>query len=323
MPAVQPEELLKDLEKVWAGLGKQDDAGQGVLRACAMTFLVVTEAGSASGSNIGETLAALMPEHPSRAVVVVLDPRAADISARVFAQCWMPFGRRQQICCEQIEITTPRDRLRDIATVILGLIVPDLPVVMWSRCPSLFELPEYNRLLPLIDKLIVDSAAVPDPAAFLRRLRAMPDLLVADLDWTRLTRWRETVASVFENPEFLEKLPSIRRVTVSYGGSRPPTRALYLAAWLAQCTGGKVPPVLRAEESHAGVTGLELQADGLTVSLHLAGGSQAELHAGSLVSLLSFERPNDYLVLREELTILGRDPAFDNAFAGAIALSAQ
>ena len=138
MPAVEPEKLLKDLAQVWAGLGKQDDVGHGVLRACAMTFLVVSEAGSAGGSDVGETLAALMPEHPSRAVVIVLDPKAADISARVFAQCWMPFGRHQQICCEQIEITTPRDRLKDIAAVILGLIVPDLPVVMWSRCPGLF-----------------------------------------------------------------------------------------------------------------------------------------------------------------------------------------
>jgi hypothetical protein len=78
---------------------------------------------------------------------------------------------------------------------------------------------------------------------------------------------------------------------------------------------------LQAEEGEGGVTGVELKAGDLTVSLHLTDGSQAELHAGSLVSLLNFERPSDYLVLREELKILGRDPAFDKALNGAIALS--
>lgn len=320
MPAVQPEKLLKELSELWVGLGKQDDAGHGVLRACAMTFLVVTE--SASGdANTGETLASLMPEHPSRAVVVVLDDKAEAISARVFAQCWMPFGRRQQICCEQIEITTPRDRLKDIATVILGLIVPDLPVVMWSRCPGLFDLPEYHRLLPLIDKLIVDSNQVADPPVFLKRLTAIPDVLVADLSWTRLTRWRETVAGVFENREFLDRLSAPDEITVSYSGEVAPTRAWYLAAWLARGLGGRIKPTLRHVGGEQGVRGLALKGSDFEVSVDLLDESQAELRTGSLVTRLIFQRPSDYDLLREELKIFGHDHIFEESLAGAITLS--
>lgn len=320
MPAVQPEKLLQELSELWVGLGKQDDAGHGVLRACAMTFLVVTE--SASGdANTGETLASLMPEHPSRAVVVVLDDKADAISARVFAQCWMPFGRRQQICCEQIEITTPRDRLKEIATVILGLIVPDLPVVMWSRCPGLFDLPEYHRLLPLIDKLIVDSNQVQDPPAFLKRLTTIPDVLVADLSWTRLTRWRETVAGVFENREFLDRLGAPDQISVSYSGEVPPTRAWYLAAWLARGLGGRIKPDLRHADGEPGVRGLALKGGDFEVSVDLLDESQAELRTGSLVTRLVFQRPSDYLLLREELKILGHDRIFEESLAGAITLS--
>ena len=39
--AVRPERLLKDLRNLWVDLGKQEPSG--VLRACAMTLIVVAE----------------------------------------------------------------------------------------------------------------------------------------------------------------------------------------------------------------------------------------------------------------------------------------
>lgn len=318
MPLVEPQKLLKELSELWVGLGKGEGASQGVLRACAMTFIVVTEA---ENTDVGETLAALMPEHPSRAIVVILDPKAEEVSARVFAQCWMPFGRRQQICCEEVEITTPPGKLKDIANVILGLTVPDLPVVMWSRCPSLFDLPEFSRLLPLIDKLIVDSNGVEDPRGFLQRLAAIPEVLVADLAWTRLTRWRETVAHVFANPEFSGQLPGIHEVVVDFGGDVAPTRGYYLAAWINACLGGKIQSSMHHVEAEAGIHGMALKNGGFQMSLELLDGSQAELRAGTLVTRLVFQRPNDYMLLREELKILGHDRAYERALAGALDMS--
>jgi hypothetical protein len=68
MPAaVQPEKILKDLGKLWVDLGTQDE--NGVLRACALTFIVVVQETQDAGV-IGETIAALMHEHPSRAIVI-------------------------------------------------------------------------------------------------------------------------------------------------------------------------------------------------------------------------------------------------------------
>ena len=92
---VKPERILKDLSKLWVDLAKQDP--NGVLRACAMTLVVVIEE-SRDAAEVGEAIAALMHEHPSRAIVLrVRGGEELDLEARVFAQCWMPFGRRQQI----------------------------------------------------------------------------------------------------------------------------------------------------------------------------------------------------------------------------------
>src|SRR5512147_1042888 len=129
--AIEPERILKELRNLWTDLGKEQE--HGVLRACAMTFIVAT-GGSGDEQELGEMIASLMHQHPSRAIVLRIRPGAFD--ARVFAQCWMPFGKRQQICCEQVEITSPDTALKDAASLITGIAVPDLPVVLYLRSPE-------------------------------------------------------------------------------------------------------------------------------------------------------------------------------------------
>ncbi len=42
---IQPETILRELAELWVTLGKESDPGQasGVLRACAMTLIAITE----------------------------------------------------------------------------------------------------------------------------------------------------------------------------------------------------------------------------------------------------------------------------------------
>ena len=104
---VAPEQILKELADLWVESGKQERAGSGagVLRACSMTLLVLAES-SEDTQVLGETIAALMPEHPARTILVRLSGEGERaLAERVYSQCWMPFGQRRQICCEQVEIT--------------------------------------------------------------------------------------------------------------------------------------------------------------------------------------------------------------------------
>ena len=113
---VAPDSILKELAALWTQEGKQ--GGAGVLRACSMTLVVIAEAGD-DASALGETVAALMPEHPARSILIrLLGDRERALSQRVYQQCWKPFGQRQQICCEQIEITASDAALADLPSVI-------------------------------------------------------------------------------------------------------------------------------------------------------------------------------------------------------------
>src|SRR5579872_349605 len=231
---INPERILRELSELWVSLGKESEAdqGSGVLRACAMTLIATVEE-SEDPSDIWATIAALMPEHPSRAIVIRLHPSTArELSSRVFSQCWMPFGHRRQICCEQIEIIASDASIPDLPPVILPLAVSDLPMIVWCRGPRLFALPDFPQLAGMAHKLILDSAAYPDPRSALLQFaeRAGKGGVLADLAWTRLTRFRELVSQIFQNRSYLARLPKRAQIRIGFGGDSPPTAAYYLAA---------------------------------------------------------------------------------------------
>src|SRR3954468_17402153 len=124
-----------------------------------MTLVAIAEE-SEEPAALGETIASLMPEHPARAILIRL--RGAGeraLSERVYQQCWKPFGQRQQICCEQIELTASDAALGDLPSVLLPLIVADLPVILWCRSPRLVMMPEFAEIARSATKVVLDSAA--------------------------------------------------------------------------------------------------------------------------------------------------------------------
>ena len=328
---IAPDRILHDMADLWVSLGKQGEGDAGVLRACSMTLMVAAEEAD-DPQEIGKTLASLMPEHPSRAIVIRF--RAEDqrsLAARVLAQCWMPFGQRQQICCEQIEITASDASLPDLTAVVLPLTVPDLPVILWCRSPRLFHLPAFAQLAVIAQKVVLDSAAFSDPATALKEMSeaAAAGRLIADLSWTRLTRWRELIAQIFENRAQLANLPLVSDILISHRGSATPATAYYLAAWLIDglANVGAHPRVrFRSDGGEPAwrFSLVELRAPGSAdaiASIALAEGHAAEVKTGGLVTKALLPALTDYALMREELAIPGRDPSFERALAAAAKLA--
>jgi glucose-6-phosphate dehydrogenase assembly protein OpcA len=316
---VAPDLILKELAALWTQEGKQGDAG--VLRACSMTLLVIAEAADDTGA-LGETIAALMPEHPARAILTRLqgDGERA-LSQRVYEQCWMPFGQRRQICCEQIELTASDAALADLPSVILPLAVPDLPVILWCRSARLVGRPEFGAIAGMATKVVIDSAAAADSRDAIRRMAdsVRRGGIFADLAWTRLTRWRETLARVFENRDTLAHLAEVNRVQVRFGSGYE-TAAWYMAAWAANALAsvGQVvaPVVLRQDESLR----LELSGGNFRVELSREGERLVTV-VNEQTNCTNLPRPTDYLLMREELGIVRRDAVFETTLASAARLA--
>jgi hypothetical protein len=92
---VQPEQILKDLGNLWTSIGEEErQQGQPtVIRACAMTLVVVTDEPD-EGHFASHTVSELIHEYPSRGVVLAVCENSKEEShTRVLAQVWKPFVR--------------------------------------------------------------------------------------------------------------------------------------------------------------------------------------------------------------------------------------
>ena len=314
---VSPEQILKELTQLWVSLSKQDnkETEAGVLRACTMTLIVVAEESEDVGA-LGETIAALMPEHPARSIMIRLRTDAgAPLSQRVYAQCWLPFGQRRQICCEQIEIMSSDAGLADVAPVVLPLAAPDLPVIIWLRCARLWEAAEFRPIAAMASKIVVDSASFADPGAGLQSLAASARrAVIGDLAWARLTRWREMISQFFDHREFLARLDGVTQVRAGFGRSDE-TSARYLAGWIAAALPHKPQLALVPGQD------LALELSGSEFQLRLSReGDQLKLTADGQSRTSNLPPSGDYSPLREELGLVRHDPVFERTLAAAAAI---
>ncbi len=319
-----PTASSRELADLWTStsVGDHAETGDGVLRACTMTLMVLAEA-SEDISTLGETVAALMPEHPARAILIRLSgPGERALTDRVYTQCWKPFGQRRQICCEQIEITASDAALADLPALVLPLAVADLPVILWCRATRLLGMPEFAEIAAMATKLVLDSAVMPDPRAALDSLaEAIRTRVLGDLAWTRLTRWREMLAQVFGNRQRLEQIAAISRVHVAFGPSYE-TAAWYMAAWVAGAlaASGARPQVTAASAADVPSIRVELEGGDLHVTL-VRRGDTLVATVNELSQCTNLAPPSDYLLMREELAIVRRDPTFEHALSAALRLA--
>ncbi|MBF0673060.1 MAG: glucose-6-phosphate dehydrogenase assembly protein OpcA [Salinibacterium sp.] len=162
-------------------------------------------------------------EHPMRVIVVSTPPDGeADSSARIDAQIRVGGDAGAS---EVIVLRAYGDIARSEESLVMGLLLPDAPVVAWwpGRTPEVVSESAIGRIA---QRRITDAAAQPDPAAFLRSRSVSYAPGDTDFAWTRLTLWRGQLAAVLDQPPY----EPVTAVHVRGSSESPST--LLLAAWL-------------------------------------------------------------------------------------------
>ncbi len=149
-------------------------------------------------------------------------------------------------------------------------------------------------------------------------------LPVADLAWTRLTRWRAVIAQLFESPRSRELLPRVQQLRVLYSGRRVPAQAFYLAAWILDALGREIDYRFDAVEGEpAAIQGIELSAEaGKLVSVRRSGDAVVTEVDGvrNCAGLPPLSEPQ---LLAEELSIAVRDSIFEKTLRRAARLAGE
>jgi glucose-6-phosphate dehydrogenase assembly protein OpcA len=304
--SVNPDRILRELADLWITTAKpveteSREESSGVLRACSMTLIALVDA-EENAMDLGETIAMLMRGHPSRAVVVRICEGAGRLESRVFQQCWMPFGQRRQICCEQVEITASADHICDIPSIVEPLAVPDLPSVVWLRSKRVCEDGEYAGLFSLGGKLIADSAHMGSPAFKTLAGFLNSGHVVGDLAWTRLTELRQLIAQLLDGCR-------PRTIRIRFTGSKPQAEASYLRAWLIDALPDTTVALDGGASGELPVVAVSVNED---IEIDLRPQS-AEYRTGSLKQTAKFKSGSDFDLLNEELGITVHDPIFERA----------
>ncbi len=258
-----------------------------------MTLVVVADEDVADEAMTAAQTAA--QEHPARLITVVLgDGRGA---ARVDAKVGIGSGASG----ERALIRLSGAVTRHPESVVLPLLLPDSPVVVWwpGRAP---DDPAADPLGRLGRRRITDAAAVPTgrAKAMLTQCRAYAPGNT-DLAWTRVTQWRALLAAALDqNPAKVS--------AVSVTSERISPSADLLSAWLADRLRVKVD---RHHSDGPGITQVVLSTRAGDIAIDRSDGRLATLSSpGQPDRPVALRRRTTEELLSEELRRLDPDDVY-------------
>lgn len=251
-----------------------------VARAAVLNLIVVATR-DVHAQRAARISAELATRHPSRAIVILSDrdPSAAAPSITLHCSAQPSDGDRlapfdaeasgsrdgspaksagRRLTYEQILVRARGPVEERIASAVIPLVLPDLPVFLWWTETPPIGSRRFEELLALADRLLVDSADFPRPAETLAALwRACvrsEGQGVTDFNWTRLTPWRELVTQFFDVPAWRPFLAGVRGVRASFGVDADgrdihPSQALLFIGWLASRLGWQTAEKMAPSEA--------------------------------------------------------------------------
>jgi glucose-6-phosphate dehydrogenase assembly protein OpcA len=261
--------IERELSAIWrSAADEREPARTSVTRTCVLNLVVLTFDGMRGVEPATAVIDRLTAQHPNRAVVVGVDAQAAVpyLDAWVQAHCQLPAPGRPQVCGEQITIEARGAAAgQALSGLMLPLLVPDLPVMLWLPACDALDQPLSQRVQRLADRVIVDSMTASRPLDSLRTLAELTarGVALSDIAWGRLTAWRELVAGLFDAADHREHLDGIYRVTIDHAGDDAAhAQALLLAGWLASCLDWQI-----VSHEHGGVVWMRQQRQPVRVEL--------------------------------------------------------
>lgn len=236
-------------------------------------------------SRAKRVLAGLAERHPSRTIILVPLPGRrsaveADATIRDFE---LPGGR--EVLSEVIQLRLRGEAASHPASVVLPLLISDLPAFCRWRGEPDWGSPALAELVDVCDRLVVDSSEWGRvPAAYADLAGLFPRAAVSDIVWRRTLPWRGALAARWPG------IRSLERLTVE----GPKADAHLLVGWLRSRLRREIALTRRAAELVRAV-----RVDGERVEPPIGN----ELSRSDLLSA--------------ELDTLTRDPIYETAVRAA------
>jgi hypothetical protein len=233
-----------------------------------------------------DTLSGLAERHPSRTILLLPQHDDEDgIDAGLSLRCFRLPGEDRLVCTEVIELRLRGRRRLVPASIVVSLLIADLPVFLRWRDQPPFGDGAFEGLVDLVDRLIVDSTEWDEvPGGYLRLAELFDRSAVSDIAWARTSRWRQQLASLWPG------IADVERIRVRGTAAQ----AYLIAGWLRSRLDR---PVALEHEPADRLLGVDVD--------------------GEATAFPPGDPPEPSDVLSEELDIFGRDPVYEAAARAA------
>lgn len=268
--------------------------------------LVVIAPGEERAISAAAALATL-PRNPSRTLFIVpRDPEGpATFKARMEVFCAVtPRGDGTAACTELLWIDASGEAGRHLSSIVPQLSLHDLPTLLWwdSQIDPLSR--DLHELFRGVDRVMVDGSQQRGVGIELMRELATATsaagVALSDFALIRQARWREAVASMFDERAVAPFLQNITEVRVSYAASvadQAPVNVVkptYHIAWLASRLGWSISaPLQHGPEGWSGAA----RHDARNIQLHLLPIANGERPGTTISLMLLGERRGETLEL--------------------------
>jgi glucose-6-phosphate dehydrogenase assembly protein OpcA len=175
----------------------------------------------------------LPQRHPCRGVLAVVSPGRHGLEASISAHCWRTSAGGRHVCSEEVVLRAGAEDEHVLASTVLALLVPELPLHVWVIGPIDLASHVAAELIDGADTVFVDTADAPDIAASLRAILAAHrkhGVAICDLAWRRMSVWRALAAQFFDGDEGLARLTQLQGVEIT-GGAGISSEMLLMAGW--------------------------------------------------------------------------------------------
>lgn len=241
------------------------------------------------GQYIDPALSALQP----RRLITLAPTIEADhqLETLVAAYCPLPEeGGGTTACGDVVVLRGSQNALEEGLAILQPLLPARMPAWVWWN-GSLDEAPDLlDQLAGTPRRLILDSAVgTPRQCLDLLRTRVQSGQAVNDLNWLRLSNWRETLAMVFDPPQRREALNHITQMEIDVESNHP-AQGLLLAAWIADRLGWKL---ISSDSDDEAINARFTRGDGVEVRFQLMSVpvGQPSVHPGQMVGLRLICKP--------------------------------
>jgi hypothetical protein len=250
---VQLQNVEEELSHLWRMSADNLRTSQNINVRTSVLNLVICAPDIETAQRASKLMRDLLSTHIARFTLLVLNSNQdapSSVSSWVTLRSFPIISDVMRHNFEQVTLLISGSAVHSAVSIVQPLLKPDLPIYLWWLNDPPQNSPAFTDLVKMSTRVVVDSHTFFQAEEGIRLLSSYiqqeATSAISDLNWGRVTPWRELVAQFFDVAEYRPYLAGVHFIEIEHAAtpesghirteqgdvSPDPIEALLLAGWL-------------------------------------------------------------------------------------------